>query len=294
MYINIKILALCGVAAQLLLSGHRPGMVIFFFLELKSGKETLRQKTASCSPHTRRADSGRVYKIGQQVDILGILRVDRRSSSVFANDSAGSRSSVLLGEAAALGNTAVLGEVKVELAVIPLARESNKGKGEEWNQQDIEDAKEDEHANNANFVTTIGQAPGDRVEEPEKVEPTSEEEVVPANTHTLGTLEALGESVYGQEQVSGSPEGEEAPLVVGCGVGADKVSYDPREERSVLVLLVSQRLTKAVGSRIMTYQVQDRKTLKKMEAQAMPLRRPRETMATGKPTTQLMYFAKKI
>jgi hypothetical protein len=147
---------------------------------------------------------------------------------VLAGDTAGSRSSGLLREDARGGvDAAVLGEGDVKPAVVPLAGEGQEDKAEERNQEHVQDAEEDEVGSDGDLVTTIRETPGDRVEQPEQIDPAAEEGVIADEADALGANGALVSGVDCQDDPGDGAESEESPLVVGGGVGTDKVADDP-------------------------------------------------------------------
>jgi hypothetical protein len=152
---------------------------------------------------------------------------DRLSGLLADNAGAGGSRGLLLWEVSGLSNAAVLGEVKVELAVVPLGGQADGGEGQEGNHKNIEDAEEDEARGDGDLVAAVRQAEGNGVQEPEEVQPAGQGQVVPGNADAGGANTALGKGAQGEEKVGGGAEGVEAPLVVGGGVGGDEVRHDP-------------------------------------------------------------------
>lgn len=116
-----------------------------------------------------------------------IRSLDSRGSSRSSRArSRNTGSSLLREDALASVDTAVLGKVQVEGAVVPLAGEEQEGEGESGDHEEVEDAEEDEALCHADLVAAVGHTEGDGVQQPEEVEPAREHEVVPVQVQATG------------------------------------------------------------------------------------------------------------
>lgn len=74
---------------------------------------------------------------------------------------------------------------KVQLGVVPCACKEDESKGQDGNQEHIENAEEDEAGSDANAVAAIGQTKCDGVQKPEQVDPRGEQSVVAGYAYAL-------------------------------------------------------------------------------------------------------------
>lgn len=124
-------------------------------------------------------------------------------------------------------DTTVLGEGKTKAVIIPAAGQEEEGEGSDRDEHEIEDTEPDEARGDTNVVAAVGKGPGDGVEEPEEVDPAGEGGVVLGSLETARAETPVAEGVESESQPGHGAEDEEAPLVVGAGVGADEVADDP-------------------------------------------------------------------
>jgi len=124
-------------------------------------------------------------------------------------------------------DAAVLSESNVESIVVPAAGEGNEGKRSDGDSEKVKNAEEDEAGSDADDVAAVADAPGDRVQEPEEVNPAGEHGVVAADADAAGGAHAAVQGRVGEDEVGNEAEGKEAPLVVAAGVGGDEVADDP-------------------------------------------------------------------
>lgn len=161
---------------------------------------------------------------------------DGWGSSGLSNASGGaSWSSSLLGEVTSLADTAVLGEVEVERAVVPGAGEEEEGEGGDGDEEDIEDTEEDEAGGLADGVAAVRHTPGDGVDEPEEDSPAGETPEVSADVEAAGGEGAAVEERTPEEELSKEAESEESPLVGGLDVGSSEPGSNPGPDEGNVV-----------------------------------------------------------
>lgn len=76
--------------------------------------------------------------------------------------------------------------MQVESTVVPSLGQEHKGKGKTGDHEHVEDAEEDEALRDTDLVAAVREAKGDRVQEPQQVEPTGQHEVVPRKAQAGG------------------------------------------------------------------------------------------------------------
>jgi len=94
--------------------------------------------------------------------------------------------------------------------------------------QEIQDTVEDSLRVRGNDVSTLRKSPGDWVDEPEEDGPGSADEVGAVNfaTDGSGVSAADEDDVVGNEEESGTAEGEVSPLVAGGDEGTNETGDD--------------------------------------------------------------------
>lgn len=83
-------------------------------------------------------------------------------------------------DAALMVHTAILREVHVEHAVIPLPGQRQRRERQANNEEDVQNTEEDQALGDADDVAAVGNAKGNGVEQPEQVGIAREHEVVTA------------------------------------------------------------------------------------------------------------------
>lgn len=116
---------------------------------------------------------------------------------------------------------------QIQSAIIPLATQGKDDDRGDWQQQHVEDAKEDGTGRDADRVAPIGETKGNGIEKPEEVHPARQDVVVSAKAHALGRGAAVAQGVEGQHEPGDGAEGVEAPFVVTGSVGRHEVGDDP-------------------------------------------------------------------
>lgn len=120
-------------------------------------------------------------------------------------------------------DTAVLGEVQLHAVVVPLASEKQEGEGGAGHEQEVKGAEEDEALGDADDVAAVRNGEGDRVQEPEEVDPADEHGVVAADLDAVGGGAADPHGLEGEEEVGDGAEGVEAPLIAGGRVSGAEI-----------------------------------------------------------------------
>jgi hypothetical protein len=138
----------------------------------------------------------------------------------------------VLNEIGTLGNTPILREVEIHLAVIPSRAQHNNAKCQHGNKKHIEDAEEDKSISNRNLISAVIKTIGDGVQEPEEDGPASEYRVVAMDLQTLGRDKAGAKEGGGEEEVGDCAVGEKAPFIVRRGHGAGKPGRNPGPAKS--------------------------------------------------------------
>lgn len=127
-------------------------------------------------------------------------------------------------------DAAKLRKRNVHAAIVPLARQEVERGRQHRGHEQVQDAKVDEAARDADDVAAVRDGEGDDVVEPQQVGPAGHGAVVAARGAKVAVREraaALEEGVEGQEEPGEGAEGEEAPFVVGGCVGCEEVGEDP-------------------------------------------------------------------
>jgi len=138
----------------------------------------------------------------------------------------------VLNEIGTLGNTPILREVEIHLAVIPSRAQHNNAKCQHGNKKHIKDAEEDKSISDRNLISAVIKTIGDGVQEPEEDGPASEHRVVALDLQPLGRDEAGAKEGGGEEEVGDCAVGEEAPFIVRRGHGATKPRRNPGPAKS--------------------------------------------------------------
>lgn len=68
-------------------------------------------------------------------------------------------------------NTAVLGEMQVQSAIVPSLGKEHECKSQTGNQEHIQDTKEDKHLRDSNLIASVGKTKGDGVQKPKQIRP---------------------------------------------------------------------------------------------------------------------------
>lgn len=118
-------------------------------------------------------------------------------------------------------------ESDAQVAVIPFAGKEQDEKGQTGNHQDVENTEEDGSSSNTDLVSSIGQTPGNGVQEPQHIEPNRENNVVLVNTKELSSLATLVDGAHCKNKPAKGTEGKESPLVARRHEGTDKVANRP-------------------------------------------------------------------
>lgn len=135
---------------------------------------------------------------------------------------------VLLGVGAIIAtDSAVLGEVQVETAIVPPAGQGDGCEGNDGDEEEIEDTEINKHGRHANDVSTVADAEGDNVIEPEEVGPAGQKQIIPSDAGAGGARPAVSEGTDGQDKPGEGAKSEEAPLVVAGRERRDEIGDDP-------------------------------------------------------------------
>lgn len=130
------------------------------------------------------------------------------------------RGLLALHEVRTLRNTAILREVQVQLAEVPPVAQQDDAERQHGDEEHVEDAVEDKAVSDGDFVSAVGETPGDGVQQPEEDGPAGEDDVVALDLEALGGQETRVEEGDGEQEVGDRAVGEEAPFVGRADVSA--------------------------------------------------------------------------